>query len=160
MEASNSSRFLGKPNLPNGVVKNDMESILFLRKPGGYRNPTFRQEKLSRIPTAEYIRLFSPVWTDVPGQIRGQHPAPYPIEIPTRIIRMFSFVGDTVLDPFCGTGTTAVAAATTVRKSISVDIDPNYVAMAARRLGKAIAARAASAQPGRLGAKQQAAAMA
>ena len=48
MEASESSRFLGKPNLPNGVIKNDLEHILFLRKPGGYRSPTEEQKRLSR----------------------------------------------------------------------------------------------------------------
>ena len=48
MEASESSRFLGKPNLPSGVIKNDLEHILFLRKPGGYRSPTEEQKRLSR----------------------------------------------------------------------------------------------------------------
>jgi modification methylase len=134
LEASRSSRFLGKPNLPNGIVKNDLEHILFLRKPGGYRNPTAMQEKRSRIETDEYARLFAPVWTDVTGQLRRDHPAPYPVEIPRRLIRMFSFVGDTVLDPFAGTGSTAVAALETGRHSISIDIEPTYVATIEHRL--------------------------
>ncbi|MCH7483741.1 MAG: site-specific DNA-methyltransferase [Chloroflexi bacterium] len=137
LEASRSSRFLGKPNLPNGIVKNDIEQILFLRKPGGYRKPTAEQERLSRISSDDYARWFSPVWNDVTGQLRTNHPAPYPIEIPTRLIRMFSFDGDTVLDPFAGTGTTAVAAVTTGRKSISVDIDPEYVEISRRRVVEA-----------------------
>src|SRR4051812_4689140 len=87
LEASRSSRFLGKPNLPNGIVKNDLEHIVFLRKPGGYRSPTPDQERRSRIETEEYAKLFSPVWTDVSGQIRKDHPAPYPVEIPRRLIR-------------------------------------------------------------------------
>ncbi len=134
LEASRSARFLGKPNLPNGVVKNDIEHILFFRKPGGYRKPTAEMERRSRISTEEYAHLFSPVWTDVTGQLRRDHPAPYPIEIPRRLIRMFSFAGDTVLDPFAGTGTTAVAAIETGRHSISVEVEPSYVDQTIRRL--------------------------
>ncbi|MBN2113080.1 MAG: site-specific DNA-methyltransferase [Acidimicrobiia bacterium] len=134
LEASRSSRFLGKPNLPNGIIKNDVEHILFLRKPGGYRKPTAEQERLSHIPTEEYAKLFSSVWTDVTGQQRKDHPAPYPVEIPRRLIRMFSFVGDTVLDPFVGTGSTPVAALELGRNSVSVDIERSYVEMTERRL--------------------------
>lgn len=133
-EASRSSRYLGKPNLPNGVVKNDLEHILFLRKPGGYRSPTADQQARSRIETDDYARYFAPVWTDVSGQLRTTHPAPYPAEIPRRLIRMFSFADDTVVDPFCGTGTTAIAAMELGRHSHSVEIDPTYVTMAEERL--------------------------
>ncbi len=135
LEASRSSRYLGKPNLPNGVVKNDLEHILFLRKPGGYRKPTRFQEDNSRIESGDYARWFSPVWTDVSGQLRKDHPAPYPVEIPRRLIKMFSFVDDVVLDPFAGTGTTAVAAVETGRSSISIELDPTYVDMIEARLG-------------------------
>lgn len=136
LEASSSSRFLGKPNLPNGVVKNDLEHILFLRKPGGYRSPTARQEKLSFIETDDYARWFSAVWTDVTGQLRRDHPAPFPPEIPRRLIRMFSFAGDTVVDPFAGTGTTALAAIECGRNSISVEIEPTYLTLIRRRLSQ------------------------
>lgn len=136
LEASTSSRFLGKPNLPNGVVKNDLEHILFLRKPGGYRKPTAMQEKLSFISTDDYSRWFSGVWTDVSGQLRKDHPAPYPIEIPRRLIRMFSFAGDTVVDPFAGTGTTAVAAIECGRNSVSVEIEPKYMKLIRERLAQ------------------------
>lgn len=141
LEASRSSRFLGKPNLPNGIVKNDVEHILLFRKPGGYRSPTPDQERLSHIPTEEYSKLFAPIWSDVRGQIRKDHPAPYPLEIPRRLIRMYSFVGDTVVDPFGGTGTTAAAALETGRNSVSVEIDPGYVDLIEKRL----------AEPGLLG---------
>jgi site-specific DNA-methyltransferase (adenine-specific) len=134
LEASRSSRFLGKPNLPNGVVKNDIEHILFFRKSGGYRKPTPEMERLSRIETADYMRWFSPVWTDVTGQLRRDHPAPYPVEIPRRLIRMFSFAGDIVVDPFGGTGTTALAAIETGRNSISIDIEPRYIDLMEERL--------------------------
>jgi modification methylase len=134
LEASTSSRFLGKPNLPNGIIKNDIEHILFLRKPGGYRAPTPEQERLSRIETDEYIKLFSPIWADVRGQQRRDHPAPYPVEIARRLIKMFSFVGDVVLDPFAGTGSTSVAALETSRNSISFDVVPQYVDLIRRRI--------------------------
>lgn len=134
LEASSSSRFLGKPNLPNGIVKNDIEHILFFRKPGGYRKPTPQMEDQSFISTDDYSKWFSPVWTDVTGQLRKKHPAPYPMEIPRRLIKMFSFAGDTVLDPFGGTGTTALAAGETGRNSISVEIEPAYVDMIEDRL--------------------------
>ena len=133
LEASRSSRFLGKPNLPNGIVKNDLEHILFFRKPG-YRKPTTEMESLSRIETDEYSQLFAPVWTKVAGQLRRDHPAPYPVEIPRRLIRMFSFATDTVLDPFGGTGSTALAAMETGRNSVSVEIEPSYVDLLERRL--------------------------
>jgi len=136
MEASRSSRFLGKPNLPNGVVKNDIEHILFLRKPGGYRKPTSEMEERSFIETDDYAKWFTSVWTDVTGQLRREHPAPYPLEVPRRLIRMFSFAGDTVVDPFAGTGTTALAAIETARNSISVEIDPTYIDLIQRRLGQ------------------------
>jgi len=135
LEASRSSRFLGKPNLPNGIVKNDLEHILFFRKPG-YRKPTPEMERLSHIPTDEYSRLFAPVWTDVTGQLRRDHPAPYPLEIPRRLIRMFSFAGDTVLDPFGGTGTTGIAALETGRNSVSIEIEPKYVDQIEARFSK------------------------
>lgn len=134
LEASNSARYLGKPNLPNGIVKNDLEHILFFRKPGGYRKPTEEMERRSRIETEEYMKWFSPVWTDVTGQLRRDHPAPYPLEIPRRLTRMFSFVGDTVVDPFAGAGTTALAAIETGRNSISVEIEPKYVDLIEKRL--------------------------
>lgn len=134
LEASRSSRFLGKPNLPNGIVKNDIEHILFFRKPGGYRKPTSEMEERSRISTADYRRWFAPLWTDVPGQLRRDHPAPYPLEVPRRLIQMFSFAGDTVIDPFAGTGTTALAAMETGRNSISIEIEPRYVTLVEQRL--------------------------
>ena len=137
LEASRSSRFLGKPNLPNGIVKNDIEHILLLRKPGGYRSPTPEQEERSFISTDDYSKWFSPIWSDVTGQQRRNHPAPYPVEIPRRLTRMFSFVGDTVVDPFGGTGTTAVAALETGRNSITVEIDPDYVDIIEKRLREA-----------------------
>ena len=60
---------MGKPNLPNGVIKNDTEHIVMLRKPGGYRSPTPEMEQRSRIETADYVRWFKPIWSDSPPPI-------------------------------------------------------------------------------------------
>jgi DNA modification methylase len=135
LEASNSSRFLGKPNLPNGVVKNDLEHIIFLRKPGGYRKPTAAMEASSHISTEDYSLLFTPIWS-VGGTSTREHPAPFPKEIARRLIRMFSFAGDTVLDPFAGTGTTNLAAMELGRNSIGVEIEPKYLELIERRLAQ------------------------
>lgn len=133
LEASHSSRFLGKPYLPGGVIKNDRETIVMLRKPGGYRKLTPEMEANSRIAKEDYFRWFVPVWADVTGASTKHHPAPFPLEIPRRLISMYSFVGDTVVDPFAGLGTTAQAAALTGRNSLSFEIEPNYYADAQRR---------------------------
>lgn len=135
LEASSSSWYLGKPNLPNGIVKNDVETIVMLRKPG-YRKPTLEMEAASRIETEEYRQLFAPVWADIRGEQsrRYKHPAPYPEELASRLIRMYSFAEDIVLDPFLGSGTTMVSAMQQGRHSIGVEIVPEYVEIAARRV--------------------------
>jgi len=133
LEASESSRFLGKPNLPNGIIKNDTEHILFLRKPG-YRSPTADMEQASYIPTEDYVRWFQPIWNDIPGASLRDHPAPYPVELATRLIRMFSFVGDIILDPFGGTGTTALAAMRAGRSSVTYEVEAQYFSLIVKRL--------------------------
>ncbi len=132
-EVPNGSKFLGKPYEPNAIIKNDMEFILMQRKPGGYRKPTNEQRDASRLTKEEFDRWFQQIW-NITGASTKHHPAPFPLELATRLIRMFSFADDTVLDPFCGTGTTMVAALRTGRNSIGVDIDPEYCRMAARYL--------------------------
>ena len=126
--------FLGKPYEPNAVIKNDCEYLLMQRKPGGYRHPPPATRVLSIIAAEHHRRWFQPVWTDITGAATGAHPAPYPVALATRLIRMFSFVGDTVLDPFLGSGTTAVAAARCGRHSLGVEIAPAYHALALQRL--------------------------
>ncbi len=125
--------FLGKPYEPNAIIKNDVEYILMQRKPGGYRKPTDQQRVLSRLTRQEYQDWFQQIWS-LPGASTREHPAPFPYELAYRLVRMFSFVGDTVLDPFCGTGTTLLAAAHTGRHGIGVELDPGYYRLAARRL--------------------------
>ncbi|MBI2289698.1 MAG: site-specific DNA-methyltransferase [Betaproteobacteria bacterium] len=130
----NGAGFLGKPYEPNSVIKNDIEFILMQRKPGGYRSPSVATRILSVISAENYQLWFQQIWTGVTGASTKQHPAPYPLELAERLIRMFSFVGDTVLDPFMGTGTTNVAATKWGRNSIGVEIDPHYFEMAAKRI--------------------------
>jgi DNA modification methylase len=134
--AGSGGGFLGKPYEPNAVIKNDIEFILMERKPGGYRSPQAIERAMSVIPDQLHKLWFRQIWTDVTGASTRNHPAPFPVELATRLIRMFSFVGDTVLDPFLGSGTTALAAWRTGRNSIGVEVDADYLALAARRFRK------------------------
>ena len=134
-EINNGSKFLGKPYEPNAIIKNDIEFILMERKSGGYRQPTERQRKLSMISKEEYNKWFQQFW-NLSGASTKNHPAPFPQELAYRLVRMFSFVGDTVVDPFCGSGTTMVAAMKAGRNSIGIEIDPEYCKMAEERLRK------------------------
>lgn len=133
-EVDNGSRFLGKPYEPNAVIKNDIEFILMERKPGGYRTPSIAARVLSLISADRHQQWFQQIWTGLGGASTKDHPAPYPLELAERLVRMFSFVEDTVMDPFMGTGTTNVAAARWGRNSIGVEVDSHYFAMARRRI--------------------------
>lgn len=130
----NGSPFMGKPYEPNGVIKNDIEYILMQRKPGGYRTPDLSTKIMSVIPEGSHREWFQQIWHGVTGASTRNHPAPYPIELAVRLIRMFSFVGDTVLDPFLGTGTTTVAAASCGRNSMGYEIDSQYLRYAEKRV--------------------------
>lgn len=132
-EVSNGSKFLGKPYEPNAIIKNDIEFLLMQRKPGGYRKPTDDQRRLSMIPKEKFDKWFQQFWT-ITGASTKDHPAPFPFELASRLVQMFSFTGDTVLDPFCGTATTLVAALKHGRNSVGVEIDTEYCKMAASRL--------------------------
>ncbi len=132
-EVPNGSKFLGKPYEPNAIIKNDIEFILMQRKPGGYRKPSTEQRRESMIEKKDFDRWFQQIWT-IPGASTRKHPAPFPLELASRLVRMFSFTGDTVLDPFCGSGTTMIAALKYGRNSIGIEIDLDYSRMAARYL--------------------------
>lgn len=135
----NGGGFLGKPYEPNGIIKNDVEYILMLRKPGKYRNPTEAQRASSRLTKEEQSSWFRPIWSDLTGASTRDHPAPFPVELAYRLVRMFSFTGDTVLDPFAGTGSTSMAALRCHRNSVANEIDRSYFAMAKTRLGREVA---------------------
>jgi len=135
-EVENGSSFLGKPYEPNAVIKNDIEYILMERKPGGYRKPSLSARLLSIISQENHQLWFQQIWTGITGASTRKHPAPFPVELAERLIRMFSFVGDTVLDPFMGTGTTNLAATKWGRNSVGIEVDPYYFEMAYERVGR------------------------
>jgi site-specific DNA-methyltransferase (adenine-specific) len=97
------------------------------------QNSSEEQRRLSKIDKKDFDGWFRQIWS-IPGASTRNHPAPFPLELATRLVCMFSFTGDTVLDPFCGSGTTMVAALKNGRNSIGVEIDREYYRMAARRL--------------------------
>ena len=97
---------------------------------GSKRSDTTRQE---------FMEWTNGVWT-FPGQSKkgaGGHPAAFPIELPKRCIKLFSYIGDTVLDPFVGSGSTLIAALQNDRRGVGVDIDADYCKIAKQRLRKA-----------------------
>lgn len=135
----NGAGFYGKPYQPGAIVKNDIEYILFMRKGGEYRKLKPLQKALSMLTKAEMQAWWRSIWIDIRGaSTRSGHPAPYPAQLAERLIRMFSFAGDTVLDPFAGTGSTGSAAVASGRNSINVEIDAQYVTFATQRIEKAI----------------------
>jgi DNA modification methylase len=131
-----SNAYYGKPYQPGAVIKSDHEHILMLRKPG-YRTAPMIQRALSMLDRDEMNAWMQPVWSRIPGaSLQQGHPAPFPPEIAERLIRLFSFAGDTILDPFAGSGSTALASIVTGRSSISVEIEEQYMNAATRRLTK------------------------
>jgi len=131
----NGAGFYGKPYQPGAIVKNDIEYILFLRKPGGYRSVQNVQKALSMLTKDEMQNWTRSIWSDIRGaSTREGHPAPFPVELAERLIRMFSFAGDIVLDPFAGTGSTCVASMLCGRNSIGNEIEPKYLQIAQKKL--------------------------
>lgn len=134
-EVGGSNRFLGKPSEPNGIIKNDIEYILMFRKPGKYRKPSPVQRVLSVLDDQDHDLGYRSFWTDIKGEQRKDgHPAPFPVELAERLITLFSFVGDTVLDPFWGRGSTTVAAIRAWRSSIGYEIEPRFVDLGRKRI--------------------------
>lgn len=133
--AGNGAGFYGKPYQPGSIIKNDIEYILFLRKGGEYRSAPTMQKALSMISREEMKTWQRSIWADVRGaSTREGHPAPYPVELAERLIKMFSFAGDTVLDPFAGTGSTSQAAILSGRNSVANEIEPRYLEIARHRI--------------------------
>lgn len=134
LEAGGNARFLGKPYEPGAVIKNDIEYVLLFRKPGDYRSPSIAARILSLIEADRHQKMFRQLWEDITGAQQTDHPAPFPAELAERLVRMFSFVDDTVLDPFAGSGSTAVGASRCGRNSISVELEEDYFEVARRRI--------------------------
>jgi len=134
-EANNGTSFLGRPYEPNAIIKNDLEYIIMQRKPGGYRKPTSLQREKSMIDKSDYDEWFKQIW-NLGGASTKNHPAPFPLELAMRLVKMFSFHGDTVVDPFCGSGTTMLAALNCERHSIGVEVERKYCEMIAERMNR------------------------
>lgn len=133
----NGAGFYGKPYQPGAIIKNDVEYVLFFRKGGEYRSPAPLQKTLSMLSREEMRSWLRSIWTDLKGEsTRNGHPAPFPVTLAERLIRLFSFAGDTVLDPFAGTGSTSIAAMNTGRNSIACEIEPKYLTIARSRMQK------------------------
>ena len=118
----------------NGVVKLDYEFILLFRKMGKAPTPSAGCKEQSKLSSSEWNTYFNGHW-HFPGERQRQHLAMFPEELPRRLIKMFSFVGDTVLDPFLGSGTTSLAAGRLERDSIGYEINPDFAAVIETKLG-------------------------
>ncbi len=110
----------------NGILKLDYEFILIFKKDGTPPETTKENKELSRLTKEEWNSYFQGHWNFV-GAKQDAHIAMFPEELPKRLIKMFSFTGDTVLDPFLGSGTTSLAAKNLNRNSAGYEINPNFV---------------------------------
>ena len=119
----------------NGIVKLDYEFILIFKKLGKPPKVSKQIKEQSKLSKDEWNQYFYGHW-NFSGEKQNQHLAPFPEELPKRLIKMFSFVGDTILDPFLGSGTTSLAALNLSRNSIGYEINPEYQDLIKRRLQK------------------------
>ncbi|MEN6424955.1 MAG: DNA methyltransferase, partial [Phycisphaerales bacterium] len=118
----------------NGILKLDYEFILIFKKQGTAPAVSKEIKEQSRMTTEEWNQFFAGHW-NIPGERQEKHLAVFPEEIPGRLIRMFTFVGDTVLDPFLGSGTTCLAARNLGRNSVGYEINPDYREIIREKLG-------------------------
>jgi len=110
----------------NGILKLDYEFILIFKKYGNPPKVSYQMKEKSKLTDEEWNQYFTGHW-NFPGEKQDKHLAMFPEELPKRLIKMFSFVGDTVLDPFLGSGTTTLAAKNLDRNSIGYEINPQFL---------------------------------
>jgi modification methylase len=110
----------------NGILKLDYEFILLFKKLGDAPKPTKEQKEISKMTAEEWNTFFAGHW-NFTGARQNNHIAMYPEELPRRLIKMFSFVGETILDPFAGSGTTSLAAKNLERNSVGYEINPEFI---------------------------------
>ena len=118
----------------NGIVKLDFEYILLFKKQGMAAKPTAAQKEQSVMTNEEWNTYFSGHWSFA-GAKQDKHLAMFPDELPRRLIKMFSFAGETVLDPFAGSGTTAKMARELGRNSISYEINREFIPLIREKAG-------------------------
>ena len=119
----------------------DIHEYLLMYSKGDYKLPRTKQERadgrIDTIAKEDFIQQTKSIWSfPTESAKRVNHPAPFPVELPQRCIEMFSFVGDVILDPFLGSGTTAVAAKMSGRNYIGCDLSAEYCQIAEERLAK------------------------
>jgi site-specific DNA-methyltransferase (adenine-specific) len=118
----------------DGHITYEHEYIVVLRKQGSWARPSDEAKERSRLTKEQRSRWFRGVWDDIHPERQNEHAAVFPVELPRRLIRMYSFYGETVLDPFMGSGTTALAAALEGRHSIGYEINPEFEALIREKL--------------------------
>ena len=118
----------------NGILKMDYEFILLFKKMGNAPKPTQQQKEQSAMTKEEWGHFFSSHW-NFNGVKQMGHIAMFPEELPKRLIKMFSFVGETVFDPFAGSGTTSLAAKNLGRNSVAYEINKNFEPIIREKLG-------------------------
>jgi len=118
----------------NGIIKIDYEFILIFKKPGICKTVPRDLKDKSKLTTEEWNQYFVGHW-NIPGEKQNGHLAMFPEEIPRRLIKMFSYVGDTILDPFVGSGTTSLAAKNLERNSVGYEINADFIPVIKEKLG-------------------------
>lgn len=118
----------------NGIIKLDYEFILLFKKLGQMPKVSKEAIEKSKLTTDEWNEYFTGHW-NLPEEKRGGRLAMFPQELPKRLIKMFSFFGDTVLDPFLGSGTTCLSAQKSYRHSIGYEINGDYLPVIKEKLG-------------------------
>lgn len=135
MNTSGGASIMGSyPHPRNGIVKLDFEYILLFKKQGNAPKPTKEQKENAAMTNEEWNTYFNGHWY-FPGVKQDKHLAMFPEELPHRLIRMFSFPGETVLDPFMGSGTTALAARKLNRNSIGYEINSDFIPIIKEKIG-------------------------
>lgn len=134
MNTSGGGAIMGSYPYPrNGILKMDYEFILLFKKLGNAPKPTKEQKAASAMTKEEWSQYFSSHW-NFNGVKQLGHIAMFPEELPKRLIKMFSFVGETVFDPFAGSGTTSLAAKNLGRNSIGYEINKDFAPIIKEKL--------------------------
>jgi len=118
----------------NGILKIDYEFILIFKKYGKAPKANKEMKEKSKLSKEEWNKYFTGHW-NFPGEKQDKHLAMFPEKLPKRLIKMFSFVGDTILDPFLGSGTTSLAAKNLHRNSIGYEINEYFLPIIKEKLG-------------------------
>ena len=130
------SSFGSYPYPPNIFSTYPYEWITVFSKEGKRKPVSKEIKEKSKLTTEEWQKwAINSIWEMQPAKAKAEgHPAPFPKELPTRLIKLYSFWGDTVLDPFAGTGTTLLAAQELGRKSIGFELNPEYIKLINKKL--------------------------